>query len=234
MDSWSDKQLQLMTNGGNAKLKSFFEQYNIPKDAPMDFKYKTKAAIYYREMLKAIVDGTDLPTAPSQDEALELVETQKANITPGSMGSVGSQPADQTQRKSQVDSILGFVGTAWATAQATTKDVAGKVADKYEKTDFKKEFKETGEKVAVATKATATVVAEKSKEYGKDAAVVAEKGFSALKKGFFSTVDYVKKKAEEVKSNSSGSASKNVGYEEYVVTNDANKPPAGSPPPPNN
>jgi len=38
-----------MKAGGNAKLKQYFESYKMPKDAPMDFKYRTRAGIYYRE-----------------------------------------------------------------------------------------------------------------------------------------------------------------------------------------
>lgn len=41
-----------MFQGGNKKLRDFFAQYNIPKEAPADFKYKTKAGIYYREMVR--------------------------------------------------------------------------------------------------------------------------------------------------------------------------------------
>lgn len=46
-----------MLQGGNQKLKDFFENYNIPKESPIDFKFKTKAGIYYREKLKCIVEG---------------------------------------------------------------------------------------------------------------------------------------------------------------------------------
>lgn len=37
-----------MRNGGNLNLKRFFERYNIVPDSPLEFKYKTKAAQYYR------------------------------------------------------------------------------------------------------------------------------------------------------------------------------------------
>ena len=64
MDSWyhtniqifipllrSDLQLTMMKNGGNQKLRQFFEYYGMPKDAPIDFKFKTKAGFYYRELV---------------------------------------------------------------------------------------------------------------------------------------------------------------------------------------
>ena len=44
-----------MLQGGNDKLRAFFDSYNIPKDAPIDFKYKTKAGIYYRAMVLIII-----------------------------------------------------------------------------------------------------------------------------------------------------------------------------------
>lgn len=39
----------MMKKGGNDKLKEFFERYNVPMESSMDTKYKTKAAVYYRE-----------------------------------------------------------------------------------------------------------------------------------------------------------------------------------------
>ena len=52
MDTWNEKQLKMMFMGGNAKLKMFFKEYKMPKDSPNEFKYKTVAGKYYREMLK--------------------------------------------------------------------------------------------------------------------------------------------------------------------------------------
>jgi len=49
-----------MKTGGNAKLRAFFDKYKMPKDAPMDFKYRTKAGIYYREQLKATAEGREV------------------------------------------------------------------------------------------------------------------------------------------------------------------------------
>ena len=39
----------MVVNGGNAKLKAFFEKYYIPLDGPIDFKYRTKAGYHYRK-----------------------------------------------------------------------------------------------------------------------------------------------------------------------------------------
>ena len=46
-----------MKSGGNLRLKQFFETYRMPSEAPIDFKYKTKAGCYYREMLKNEIES---------------------------------------------------------------------------------------------------------------------------------------------------------------------------------
>lgn len=56
MDSWSEKQLNMMQNGGNAKLRSYLAEYPFPQDS-IDNKYASKAAVYYRLRLKSIVEG---------------------------------------------------------------------------------------------------------------------------------------------------------------------------------
>ena len=43
----------MMINGGNMKLRDFFDKYYIPKDGPMNFKYRTKAGYYYRKQVKS-------------------------------------------------------------------------------------------------------------------------------------------------------------------------------------
>ena len=48
LDSWNEKQISSMSNGGNEKFKAFIKKYNLETDeAPI--KYKTRAADYYRK-----------------------------------------------------------------------------------------------------------------------------------------------------------------------------------------
>ena len=47
MDSWNEKQLKFMSLGGNTKLAQFFKNFDLD-DEPLQMKYKTKAAHYYR------------------------------------------------------------------------------------------------------------------------------------------------------------------------------------------
>eukprot|EP00826_Nyctotherus_ovalis_P026125 TRINITY_DN2039_c0_g2_i3.p2 TRINITY_DN2039_c0_g2~~TRINITY_DN2039_c0_g2_i3.p2 ORF type:complete len:128 (-),score=21.07 TRINITY_DN2039_c0_g2_i3:120-503(-) len=48
MDSWTDQQMAMMREGGNAKFKAFMETYNLNQEQPA-MKYKTVAAEYYRK-----------------------------------------------------------------------------------------------------------------------------------------------------------------------------------------
>lgn len=62
MDSWTDKQIKLMENGGNDQVISFFQQRGIAKSVPIQQKYKTAEAELYRERIKAVVEGREPPT----------------------------------------------------------------------------------------------------------------------------------------------------------------------------
>lgn len=77
MDTWQFKQLQMMRAGGNEELQIFFEYYEIENYALED-KYRTKAAYYYREMLKTVSEGRVLDRQkPSIEEGKIVVEEQK-------------------------------------------------------------------------------------------------------------------------------------------------------------
>lgn len=62
MDSWSDKQIQMMKLGGNDKFNSFLASHNIQKNMQIALKYNTPAALFYREKLNAEVNGLPPPT----------------------------------------------------------------------------------------------------------------------------------------------------------------------------
>eukprot|EP00761_Pharyngomonas_kirbyi_P012091 gb/GECH01012118.1/.p1 GENE.gb/GECH01012118.1/~~gb/GECH01012118.1/.p1 ORF type:complete len:387 (+),score=91.93 gb/GECH01012118.1/:1-1161(+) len=56
-DQWKPHEIQLMKNAGNDKAKKFFQSHGIAK-LPIDKKYKTTAAIKWREKLKTGTDKT--------------------------------------------------------------------------------------------------------------------------------------------------------------------------------
>jgi len=52
MDSWSHSQVLSLLEGGNAQLSSFFERHSLcPDQSTSDNRYRTKAALFYRQKL---------------------------------------------------------------------------------------------------------------------------------------------------------------------------------------
>lgn len=41
-----------MLAGGNDKMKQHFQKYKISESAPAEFKFKTEAAHYYRQLVQ--------------------------------------------------------------------------------------------------------------------------------------------------------------------------------------
>jgi ADP-ribosylation factor GTPase-activating protein 1 len=62
MDSWTDKQLDLMKAGGNANCNSYLKQRGIDSRTPIKAKYESDVAQLYKEILKARVEGRPEPT----------------------------------------------------------------------------------------------------------------------------------------------------------------------------
>lgn len=50
-----------MEIGGNKRWNSFLEEHGIPQDLPIREKYSTRAAAWYREMLRAEAEGLEPP-----------------------------------------------------------------------------------------------------------------------------------------------------------------------------
>jgi len=75
LDSWSIAQLKIMASGGNTAFKEYLALFNIPESAPSDYKYKTKAAAYYREMLKQLSQNQNYDEPrPDANEGAEIFE----------------------------------------------------------------------------------------------------------------------------------------------------------------
>ena len=71
--SYTMVDMQSLLMGGNASLKSFFAMYAISCNDSIEYKYRTKACAYYKEMLKMMV--TDSPCTmltPSESEGADL------------------------------------------------------------------------------------------------------------------------------------------------------------------
>jgi len=214
MDSWSDLQLAMMKNGGNTRMREFFDNYKIPQEGPIDFKYRTKAGAYYREMLKALAEGNQAPEAPSLEEGLELIATKNTNITPGSITGFGSGSSNQAE-KNTLDTVKQGVVNFGTSVASGTKNFATKISEKIQDPNLKDDVKglggkivtgtkdtafkvatgtkDTAIKVATGTKETAEKVAEKSKEIWNHRDEYLQKTSDAAKSGFNSALGFFKK-----------------------------------------
>jgi len=85
MDSWTEKQLALMKNGGNDKCNEYLKKNGIDPRTPIKQKYESPVAQLYKEVLKARVEGRPEPTE------LPPPQQRKAYTpSPSSMGSAAS------------------------------------------------------------------------------------------------------------------------------------------------
>ena len=62
LDSWSERQLKMMTLGGNKHLYEYFQFYDLNEES-LQMKYKTKAAEFHRQRVS-------LHDSPSSDQLL--------------------------------------------------------------------------------------------------------------------------------------------------------------------
>ncbi|KAK9804403.1 hypothetical protein WJX72_011117 [[Myrmecia] bisecta] len=69
MDAWSPEQLKKMQLGGNDALNKFFKQYGVDKYTDIKEKYNSPAAEYYRDKIRAEVEGRTYVAPPPQAAA---------------------------------------------------------------------------------------------------------------------------------------------------------------------
>lgn len=62
MDSWTEKQLDIMKAGGNDKCNNFLKERGVDPRTPIRAKYESPAAQLYKEVMKARVEGRPEPT----------------------------------------------------------------------------------------------------------------------------------------------------------------------------
>ena len=81
LDSWSEQQLKMMEKGGNAKLKEFFQRYDL-NDEPQNEKYSTVAANFYKKWLLSIVQQEELTEqAPQFEDGRKQFQLDEMEVT---------------------------------------------------------------------------------------------------------------------------------------------------------
>ena len=75
-ETFYPREIKFLNSGGNTALKIFLAMYSIPCNDSIEYKYRTVACQYYREMLQSLATGNPCPMlTPSESEGLmELSE----------------------------------------------------------------------------------------------------------------------------------------------------------------
>ncbi|OMJ85052.1 hypothetical protein SteCoe_13707 [Stentor coeruleus] len=82
-EDWSLEEFGIMSSGGNKALKEFFSYYNL-METHSNFKYQTKAAEFYKEMLSIVSKDQEFSKDfPSLDEGIQLLHSENySEFTP--------------------------------------------------------------------------------------------------------------------------------------------------------
>lgn len=122
MDAWSTQQLRLMTCGGNKRLKEYFHSYQYPASLGIKEKYATKAAQFYREMLKAEAESRPLQAVPPRlDEGLETIPGSEHLFRPRQGQGFGNEESNFLQKREEAMNGGWWNNTKSAFSEALTK-----------------------------------------------------------------------------------------------------------------
>ena len=73
-ERWELDELKMLVSGGNPAFKEFFEYYSLA-EMPIPHKYRTKAAYFYRDVLRILSEGGNYEgTYPTVEEGVEVFE----------------------------------------------------------------------------------------------------------------------------------------------------------------
>ena len=189
VDSWTDKQVKFLFFGGNNKFKEFLSEYKIEPTSSFDLKYKSKAAEYYRCMLKNEVEK-------HFDEKYKLIEMEKPDLEKGmeiieikqnekeidNNFYIGS---DNQNQKQNDNSFLGSFGTFLKDFTSYAKDAVDNVSKNINEVKIADTVINAGNAMLNFAKTSGEYIATKTKEaYNSEIvqnmAKGAESGFNSI------------------------------------------------------
>lgn len=160
MDSWTPKQLKCMQLGGNHSLSEFFSSYDLMSE-PMDVRYQTKAAEYYRKKLRAFCNDEKFDEEkPDYEEGRLPIEYRVKSSEEMKDQISGSYVPDSSNPN--LDKAKEFLNDFWSGTKKVTVAGVGMASTGVKKVGDKLE--ESG--VSGKVKNGAGVVKDKTVEYG--------------------------------------------------------------------
>ena len=166
IDSWTDKQILYLTNGGNNKLKQIWEEYGINSNSSVENKYKSKACDYYRKYLKNLVEKISDKDykqieliKPSTEEGKERMEIKQGKDDVNNMNIIG----DFNEPKKE-EGFLKVVGNFLNSMKQSASEAANKIGKEIDDLKIKDKLKEAGDKISDNAKIVGNFIKDKSQQ----------------------------------------------------------------------
>ena len=166
IDSWTDKQILYLTNGGNNKLKQIWDEYGINSSSSVENKYKSKASDYYRKYLKNLVEKISDKDykqieliKPSTEEGKERMEIKQGKDDVNNMNIIG----DFNEPKKE-EGFLKVVGNFLNSMKQSASEAANKIGKEIDDLKIKDKLKEAGDKISDNAKIVGNFIKDKSQQ----------------------------------------------------------------------
>ena len=168
VDSWTEKQVKYLSLGGNKKLKDFLAEYKIEPSSSSELKYKSKAAEYYRCLLKneveKVFDDKYVTTEiekPDIETGVKLIEIKHNNMEINNNYIIGS---DNQNQKQNDNSFFGVMGTFFKDFTNYAKDAVDNVSKNFNEVKIADTVINAGNAMLDFAKTGGEFIVNKSKE----------------------------------------------------------------------
>ena len=115
VDSWTEKQVKYLSQGGNLRFKNFLAEYNIEPSSSIELKYKSKATEYYRNILRKEVEKIfdekfeeNIISKPDLNTGIQILEIKQNEKEINNQFYIGS---DNQKQKQNDNSFFGSIGS---------------------------------------------------------------------------------------------------------------------------
>ena len=131
VDSWTEKEVKYLSQGGNLRFKNFLSEYNIEPSSSAELKYKSKAAEYYRNILYNEVEkifdelfiANNIPK-PDLETGKQIIEIKQNDREINNQFYIGSNNQRQRQNdNSFFGSVGNFLKDTYDTVNKNFKDI---------------------------------------------------------------------------------------------------------------
>lgn len=136
MDSWTEKQLDIMKIGGNQKCNDYLEKNGIKARTPIKQKYENDVAQLYKEIVKARAEGRPEPTVLTKP--VPRSAPSSGGYAPSSGGyassnsSMGSTPSKGSVDPNGMERLLGETDQQYIARQTRLREEAkARMASKF-------------------------------------------------------------------------------------------------------